>query len=115
MKPENVRIKPVAFLGDSLARLRAFPSEARRSAGHQLDRVQRGLDPDDWKPMPSVGAGVREIRVRERAGIFRVIYLASIAEAVYVLNAFQKKTQRTPQWEIDLATERLRALKRNLS
>jgi phage-related protein len=105
----------VAFLGDSLTQLREFPSDARRAAGYQLDRVQRGLDPDNWKPMQSIGTGVREIRVRERTGAFRVIYLATMADAVYVLSAFQKKTQRTPQREIDLAAERLRALKRRSS
>jgi len=115
MKPGDVRIKPVAFLGDSLARLREFPPDARRSAGHQLDRGQRGLDPDDWKPMQSIGPGVREIRIRERAGAFRVIYLATLADAVYVLNAFQKKTQRAPRQETELAMERMRALKRRSS
>jgi len=62
-------------MGDSLARLRDFPPMARRAAGYQLDRVQRGLEPDDWKPMPSVGPGVRELRLRDRGGAFRVIYL----------------------------------------
>jgi len=112
MDPGAFRIKPVAFLGDSLARVREFPREARRAVGYQLDRVQRGLEPDDWKPMPTVGIGVREIRVRDRAGAFRVIYLAMLAEAVYVLNAFQKKSQQTPRLEIQLAADRLRELKR---
>ena len=104
-------MKPVEFLGDSLARLRAFPREARRAAGHQIDRVQHGLDPDDWKPMPIVGKTVREIRIRDRAGAFRVIYLANMAEAVYVLHAFQKKSQRTSRRDIELATYRLRELR----
>ncbi len=115
MKSGGVGVKPVAFLGDSLTRLREFPLEARRAAGHQLDRVQHGLDPDDWKPMQSIGVGVREIRVRERSGAFRVIYLATLPDAVYVLSAFQKKTQHTPQREVNLAVERLRALKRRPS
>ena len=85
-----------------------LPADARREAGYQLDRVQRGLDPDDWRPMPSIGAGVREIRVRERAGAFRVIYVATFADAVYVLHAFQKKTQQTPKRDMDLAALRLR-------
>jgi len=112
MKPGTIQIKPVAFLGDSLVRVRDFPREARRAVGYQLDRVQRGLEPDDWKPMPTVGMGVREIRVRDRAGAFRVIYLATLAEAVYVLNAFQKKSRQTPRLEIQLAADRLRELKR---
>lgn len=105
-------MKPVAFLGDSLSRVREFPREARRAAGYQLDRVQRGLDPDDWKPMPAVGAGVRKIRIRDRTGAFRVIYLATFGEAVYVLHAFQKRAQRTTRRDIDLAADRLRELKR---
>jgi phage-related protein len=105
-------VKPVWFLGTSLADLRSFPVPARRSAGHQLDRLQQGLDPDDWKPMPSVGSGVREVRVRERGGAFRVVYLATRPEAIYVLHAFQKKTQRTAQRDLELAAARLRELAR---
>ena len=73
-----------------------------------MDRVQRGRDPDDWRPMPSIGAGVREIRVRERAGAFRVIYVAAFADVVYVLHAFQKKTRQTAKRDVDLAALRLR-------
>jgi phage-related protein len=69
---------------------------ARRGAGFQLDKVQRGLDPDDWKPMKTVGAGVNEIRVRDAAGAFRVIYVARLAAAIFVLHCFEKKSRRTP-------------------
>ena len=100
-------MKSIVFLGSSLDDLRGFPADARRQAGYQLDRVQRGLDPDDWRPMPSIGAGVREIRVRERAGAFRVIYVATFADAVYVLHAFQKKTGQTAKRDLDLAASRL--------
>jgi phage-related protein len=106
-------VKPIAFQGGSLDDLRAFPTEARREAGHQLDRVQRGLEPDDWKPMPSVGPGVREVRVRDDTGAFRVIYTATRPEAVYVLHAFQKKTQQTARRDLDLARARLRDLTRS--
>ena len=105
--------KPIAFLGGSLDDLRGFPVHARRQTGYQLDRVQRGLDPDDWRPMPAVGAGVREIRVSERAGAFRVIYVTAFADAVYVLHAFQKKSKQgiaTPKAEIDLIEKRLKDL-----
>jgi len=101
-------VKPIAFLGGSLDDLRGFPADARREAGYQLDRVQRGLHPDDWRPMQSIGTGVREIRVRERAGVFRVIYVATFADAVYVLHAFQKKTRQTAKRDVDLAVSRLR-------
>lgn len=108
-------MKPVIFLGDSLARLRAFPEGARRDAGFQLDRVQRGLEPDDWKPMASIGPGVREIRVRDTSGAYRIIYAATFAEAAHVLHAFQKKTQRTSPRDLTLARTRLRELKRGVS
>jgi phage-related protein len=106
--------KPVTFHGDSLDRLRDFPEDARREAGHELYRVQKGLDPSDWKPMPTVGAGVREIRLRDAGRAFRVIYIAALADAIHVLNAFQKKTQKTVQRDLDLAATRLHQLKRGL-
>lgn len=62
--------------------------------------------------MSAVGPSVREIRARDHAGGFRVIYLATLAEAIYVLNAFQKKSRQTPRLEIQLAAGRLRDLKR---
>jgi phage-related protein len=104
-------MKHVVFLGDSLEQIRAFPARPRRDAGFQLDRVQRGLDPDDWKPMAVVGSGVREIRVRDTTGAYRVIYIASFADAIYVLHAFHKKTQRTSPRDITLAQLRFRNLK----
>jgi phage-related protein len=106
-------VKPIEFAGDSLARLRDFPPTARRAAGYQLDRVQRGLEPDDWKPMRAVGRGVRELRIRDRAGAFRVIYLATLADRIVVLHAFQKKTQRTAKHDIELAANRLRELQKD--
>jgi phage-related protein len=102
--------KPIEFRGSSLDDLRAFPLTAKREAGYQLDRVQNGLEPDDWKPMNTVGQGVREIRIRDAAGAFRVVYLAKFADAVYVLHRFQKKTQKTSKADLDLATERYRDL-----
>lgn len=103
-------MKRILFLGDALDRLRGFPEGARKEAGVQLHKLQLGLDPSDWKPMASIGPGVREVRVREEGGAFRVIYLAQLADAVYVLHAFQKKTQKTAQADLDLAGRRLRAL-----
>ena len=102
-------IKPVVFLGDSRKRIREFPDEARAVAGREIYRVQCGEDPSDWKAMTPVGAGVREIRVRE-SGHFRVIYLAKFSEAVYVLHAFQKKTPQTSQPDVELARRRFDAM-----
>jgi phage-related protein len=107
-------MKPVSFVGDALEALRSFPEAARRSAGFQIDLVQRGFEPYDWKPMPTIGKGVREIRVREKAGAFRVIYCAQIADAIYVLHAFQKRTQATTKRDIDLAAQRYRDVMRRM-
>jgi phage-related protein len=104
-------MKPVVFLGDSRERIRAFPERSRWQVGFELRRVQLGMDPSDWKPMRSVGQGVREIRVRDTRGAFRVLYIATLSDVVYVLHAFQKKTQATAQRDLDLAVLRLRLLK----
>ncbi len=105
-------MKPVTFIGDSLEVIRAFPRGARQEAGFQLNKVQHGLDPDDWKPMKSVGAGVREIRIRDETGAFRVIYVATFPEAVYVLHAFQKKTAKTAKTDLEVARSRFRQIVR---
>jgi phage-related protein len=86
--------KPVAFRGNALNDLREFPLMACRDAGHQLDQVQHGFEPDDWKPMNTVRQGVREIRIRDESGVFRVIYVAKFSDAIYVLHCFQKKSQK---------------------
>jgi phage-related protein len=83
-----IESKPVEFRGSALEDLRAFPEAARREAGYQLDQVQHGHEPDDWKPMNTVGQGVREIRIRDAAGAFRVMYVAKFDNAVYVLHCF---------------------------
>ena len=101
-------MKELVFLGDSLEQLRDFPETARKEAGVQLHKVQQGIEPSDWKPMTTVGQGVREIRIRDEAGAFRVLYVAKIEDAVYVLHAFQKKTQKTRKEDIELAARRYR-------
>jgi phage-related protein len=106
--------KSVEFRGNSLDDLRAFPIGARREAGHQLDQVQSGQEPDDWKPMNTVGQGVKEIRIRDAAGAFRVIYVAKFVDAVYVLHCFQKKTEKTSKTDVDLAAKRFRDLLKEL-
>jgi len=104
-------MKSIRFLGDSLKRLREFPDDARQDAGYQLDKVQRGEQPDDFKPMPSIGPGVEEIRIWDEAGTFRVIYTARVDDAVVVLHAFQKNTQTTSKRDIELARMRWSQLK----
>lgn len=106
--------KPVEFLGSSLDDLRDFPETARKEAGSQIRRVQYGDEPDDWKPMPTIGAGVNEIRIRDDGDQFRVIYIAKLAEAVFILHCFQKKTQKTAKHDLELATKRHRELLQEL-
>lgn len=101
-------MKRIIWIGNSKADLKAFPAAVMDDMGHQLFLVQCGLKPDDWKPMSIVGTGVTEIRVKDTAGIFRAIYLATRPEGVYVLHCFQKKTQRTAQRDIELAIQRLK-------
>ena len=103
-------MKPLRFLGDSLKRLREFPKHARHDAGYQLDRVQRGYRPADCKPLPAIGPGVEEIRVWDDSGTYRVVYTARLSGAVYVLHAFQKKTQATANREIHVAKRRFAEL-----
>jgi phage-related protein len=105
-------MKPISFLGNALESLREFPEDARQDAGYQLDQVQRGKQPIDFKPMPSVGKGVEELRVWDDSGTYRVIYLARLKEAVYVLHAFQKKTRATSKQDIEVAKSRYAELMR---
>jgi phage-related protein len=99
-------MKTLRFVGNSLECLRDFPEGARHDAGYQLDKVQRGEQPDDYKPMSSIGRGVEEIRIWDEQGAYRVIYTARMADAIYVLHAFQKKTQATAKREMDIAKQR---------
>jgi phage-related protein len=102
-------MKPLEFLGSSQDDLKNFPAEARRAAGFEIFAVQQGLMPSDWKPMAEVGSGAMEIRVHV-LGEWRVMYVAKFADFVYILHAFQKKTQKTRQEDIELARKRYRAI-----
>ena len=104
-------IKPVEFEGDVLTVIRAFPDNARQRAGYEIDRVQHGLEPLDWNPFSSIGAGVRETRIK--TGLqFRVIYVVKFGEKIHILHAFQKKTQKTGKSDIQLAKQQLHQVAR---
>ncbi len=96
--------------GSSYDDLMAFPIDARKDAGFQLGKVQAGLDPADWKPFDDVGAGTREIRVRDANGIYRVMYLAKFVQPVYVLHCFRKETQATGKQDKAMTAARYRAV-----
>lgn len=103
-------MKAVTWIGNSLEDLKTFPDEAKQEAGYQLHRLQLGELPTDWKFMSTIGSGAQEIRIYDASGAFRVIYVAKFEEAIYVLHAFQKKTQRTAPADIQLARTRYRDL-----
>ena len=102
--------KEIRWVGSSYEDLLRFPSQSRRSAGFQLSKIQAGLAPDDWKPFSSIGAGVREIRIKDDNGAFRVMYVTKFNNAIYVLHCFQKKTQSTSNHDKQVAAERYRAV-----
>jgi phage-related protein len=102
--------KQIRWVGSAYDDLLAFPKDARKEAGFQLGKVQAGIEPADWKPFDDVGVGVREIRIKEASGIYRVMYVAKFEEAIYVLHCFQKKTQATSKQDKSIAAARYRAV-----
>ena len=102
-------MKPLNFIGSSLDELRNFPDDARRAAGFELYAIQCGLEPSDWKPMPSIGQGAREIRIHVM-GEWRIIYVAKFEDAVYVLHSFQKKSRKTSQHDIEIVRKRYKQI-----
>jgi len=103
--------RPVAWIGDSRKAVAAFPDAIKKDIGYQLHRVQGGDEPTDWKAMVDIGPGVREIRAQDRDGWYRAFYVATLGELVYVLCAFRKKTNATPQMELAKARDCYRAAK----
>jgi phage-related protein len=101
--------KALAWLGSSRHDLRRFPANARQRAGYELYLVQSGLQPSDWKSMPSVAAGVQEIRIHTQLE-HRVLYVAKFEEAIYVLHAFEKKCRKTANYDLNLAKARFAEL-----
>ena len=102
--------KPIYWVGSSYKDLLGFPSDARQDAGYQLHRIQNGLDPEDWKAFPTVGTGVKEIRINDDGKAFRIMYVAKFSGRIYVLHSFQKKTQKTPSHDIHVARSRYKAI-----
>ncbi len=102
--------KSIYWVGTSYKDLLAFPDEAKRKAGYQLHRVQHGLDPEDWKSFQNVGSGVKEIRISSNKNAFRVMYVAKFAERIYILHAFQKKSQKTNANDIKIVKTRYNAI-----
>ena len=102
-------VKPITWLGNAKEILSDFPGDVRTDIGHQLWLVQEGEPPSDWKPMATVGAGVVELRLHHDKE-YRVMYVAKFVEAIYVIHAFAKKTERTSPKDIKLAEQRYKEL-----
>jgi phage-related protein len=99
-------MKPVHFVGPSREDIRGLPDSAQETAGFQLFKVQQGREADDWKPIPTVGSGVQEIRIRDESGAYRIFYVAKFEEAVYVLHVFEKHSQKTARTDLVLGKSR---------
>jgi len=110
MYKKPLRDKEIRWVGSSFDDLCLFPFEPKKKAGFQLRKIQSGLEPDDWKPFDGIGAGVREIRINDGQGIYRVMYAAKFEEAVYVLHCFQKKTDATSKHDKEIAQTRYRSV-----
>jgi phage-related protein len=104
-----MNVKELKFIGSSIDDLRNFPEEARRIAGFELRAVQNGLEPQDWKPMRSIGSGVKEICIHV-LGEWRIVYVAKLADAIYVFHAFHKKSQKANRNDIELARKRFKEI-----
>lgn len=102
-------MKNIVWLGGSHKDLLAFPKLVKQEVGYNLDRLQNGLEPIDWKPMPIIGKGVREIRVHA-VNEYRVLYLEKQNKKIHVLHVFQKKTQKTRQMDIEIARKRMKLI-----
>jgi len=102
--------KAIYWVGTSYRDLLNFSDDAKREAGYQLHRVQNGLDPEDWKPFKRIGYGVKEIRIRCNNNAFRIIYVAKLADKIYILHAFQKKSRKTNEHDVEIAKIRYNAV-----
>lgn len=102
--------KDIVWRGTSLDDLKAFPDDVKRDAGHELGKVQCGLQPTDYKPVSTWGIGVIEIRLTGEDGEYRVVYVARFDEAIYVLHAFDKKTQQTSPRDVNIIKARYKAV-----
>ena len=99
--------KSLRFCRGAYDELLSFPKPIVKVIGYQLGRVEAGLEPDRWEWFATVGEGVRQLGVKDATAWYRTMYVTSFPEAIYVLHCFQKKTDKTPKRDIDIARARL--------
>lgn len=102
--------KEISFHGSSFDDLRSFPPGAMKTGGYQLRKIQRGIEPSDWKPMATIGSGVMEIRIPDEGNAFRVFYVAKFTDAIHVLHCFKKTTEKTARRDIEIGKARYKEI-----
>ncbi|WP_119841341.1 type II toxin-antitoxin system RelE/ParE family toxin [Salinibacter ruber] len=104
-------VQNLAFVGSSRGDLCAFSEDVRREAGYQLDKVQRGEQPTDFKPMKTIGSGTYELRIKEYGNEYRIFYVAKFGDSIYVLHAFKKTSRKTPERHLNISRRRYKIAK----
>jgi phage-related protein len=105
----------IAWESDSREVLQEFPESVRQNLGFQLWQLQQGERPSDYRPLPSIGAGVFELRDQDERAWYRVVCLSRIRGVIYVLNCFEKKSREMPRKEFEKARQRLKAVRARLA
>jgi phage-related protein len=112
---EESALAVVAWEGDSRGVLQSFPEDVRQNLGFQLWQLQQGERPTDYRPLPSVGAGVFELRDQDERAWYRVVYLSRIHDVIYVLHCFEKKSREMPRKDFEKARQRLKAVRARIA
>lgn len=105
-------VKDAVFHPKALDVIRTFPEEVRRELGQAIFDLQRGatIGMPLCRPMPSVAVGAEEIRIKDASGVYRAFTYRKSKTGILIFHAFQKKTQKTPEHEIELGKKRLKEL-----
>ena len=101
--------------GDSRDVLQAFPEGVRQNLGFQLWQLQRGERPSDYRPLPSIGKSVFELRDQDERAWYRVVYLSRISDVIYVLHCFEKRSREMSKRDFEKAKQRLKAVRARLA
>ena len=111
---EESRLATIAWEGDSREVLKGFPEGVRQNFGFELWQLQLGERPSDYRPLPSIGAEVYELRDQDERAWYRVVYISRINDVIYVLHCFEKKSREMPRKDFGKAKQRLKAVKARL-
>jgi phage-related protein len=112
---EQPKYATVAWEGDSREVLSAFPEGVKQNLGFELWRLQQGIRPGDYRPLPSIGTGVFELRDQDERAWYRVVYLSRITDVIYVLHCFEKKSREMPRKDFEKAKQRLKGVRARLA